>query len=98
MDEPLGFRLRRLREARRMSLDKLAVASGVSKSMLSKIETGARDSLTLDRAAEICNALDISLDQLAGRHAPNANRKRSAAIVKARKLAEALQRTLAEID
>lgn len=49
----VGVRLRTLRRAQRLTLDQLAAASGVSRSMLSDVERGLRTPtvLTLDRIA-----------------------------------------------
>jgi len=92
--DSLGERLRAARDRRKMTLDQLAVESGVSKSMLSRLEVGTRDSLTLERAAAICDALGISLDDLAGRPRANTNRRQDLALARARKLASDLQAAL----
>lgn len=61
---PLGRRLRALRAARGWSLDVMAKASGVSRSMLSQIERN-RANPTLAVASRIALALGVTLDELA---------------------------------
>jgi transcriptional regulator with XRE-family HTH domain len=59
----MGARVRTLRRSRRLTLDGLATASGVSRSMISEIERGGRAPtvLVLDR---IATALDSSIARL----------------------------------
>ena len=61
---PLGRRLHALRSARGWSLDVMAKASGVSRSMLSQIERN-RANPTLMVASRIARALGVTLDELA---------------------------------
>lgn len=61
----LGSRIRRLRKAKAMTLDALAVRSGVSRAMLSKVERGEK-SPTLSVASRIARGLDTSLSDLMG--------------------------------
>ncbi len=64
-----GARVRELRQTRRWSLEALARASGVSRSMLSEIERGEA-SPTLALALAIARALGTPLgDMVEGRHA-----------------------------
>jgi transcriptional regulator with XRE-family HTH domain len=98
MDEGLDERLRRMREAAGMSLTELAKATKISVSMLSRLESGDRGNLTVHRAVAICDVLGISLDEFAGRTTVKPDRRRRAALARARKLADQLQATLKEID
>ncbi len=59
----IGARLRRLRQAHKLSLDELAAASGVSKSVLSQAERN-RNNPTLATLWRIASALDIPLPEL----------------------------------
>ena len=59
----IGARLRRLRQAHKLSLDELAAASGVSKSVLSQAERN-RNNPTLSTLWRIAGALDIALPEL----------------------------------
>jgi transcriptional regulator with XRE-family HTH domain len=61
--DPLGPRMRALREAMSLSLRDLAVRSGVGAPMLSQVERG-ETSPTLHVAARIANGLELSLSQL----------------------------------
>jgi transcriptional regulator with XRE-family HTH domain len=61
--DPLGPRVRALREAMGLSLRDLAVRSGVSAPMLSQVERG-ETSPTLQVAARIATGLELRLSQL----------------------------------
>lgn len=61
----LGFRVRKLRRERDMTLNDLAASSGVSRAMISKIERGEKNP-TLVVAARIAEGLGVTLSQLAG--------------------------------
>lgn len=61
--DPLGPRIRALREAMSMSLRDLAVRSGVSAPMLSQVERG-ETSPTLQVASRIAGGLELRLSQL----------------------------------
>lgn len=60
---PVGATLQRLRLARKMTLDQLSRAAGVSKSMLSEIERDKANP-TIAVAWRLANALGIELNQL----------------------------------
>jgi transcriptional regulator with XRE-family HTH domain len=60
-----GLRVRRSREAKDLTLDRLAAASQVSRAMLSRIERGEANP-TIGVAKRIAKALDTSLSFLAG--------------------------------
>ncbi len=61
--------LRRIRDGRNLSLDQLAAATGVSKSMLRQIETG-RSSPTIATIWKIANGLKLSFTALLKKPAP----------------------------
>ena len=63
------MRLKELREARHMSRDDLAQALGVSYQTIRNYEAGDRE-FTLSTACAICDILECTLDELAGREAP----------------------------
>lgn len=61
----IGPRLQQLRKERRMTLDDLAGASGVSRSMLSQIERGQANP-TLATVWQLSHALGVELSDLVG--------------------------------
>lgn len=63
VERAVGERVRRLREAKGMSLRVLAREAGVSAPMLSQVERG-ETSPTLQVASKIASGLDLSLSQL----------------------------------
>jgi len=74
---PLARNLRRLREERGLSQDRLSKLADVSHNTIIKIETGAIQSPTVDTAQKIARALGVTLDQLAREqpsHVRNPNR------------------------
>lgn len=55
-------RIRAIRQAKGMSAQQLADASGcLSRSAIANLESGRRDTLTLDEAAALCDALGVDL-------------------------------------
>ena len=58
-----GLRIRAVRKARRMTIESLADASGLTKSFLSKVERG-RSTASVAALLRISNALDIPLSNL----------------------------------
>ena len=66
MSNTFASRLRMIRGARGMTQDQLARASGICGQTLSAYEFAAREP-TLRRLAALATALDVSIDQLAGR-------------------------------
>jgi len=97
MKDTLGSRLRAARDGKGWTLDELAKRSNVSKATLSRVETAGR-SLTIEKAAAICDALGISLDALAGRTVSPTSRKRTTAVAKAQRLAMELAEHLERLD
>jgi transcriptional regulator with XRE-family HTH domain len=61
----VGPRLRRLRERREVTLTVLAEQTGISKSTLSRLETGARKP-SLELLLPLCEAFHLPLDELVG--------------------------------
>lgn len=61
--DQVGPRLRRLREQRRMTLTSVATATGISKSTLSRLETGGRRP-TLELLLALSHAYRVPLDGL----------------------------------
>jgi transcriptional regulator with XRE-family HTH domain len=80
-EQLFGERLRELRVAKGMNQTELADAAGVSQNGLSQWERGEREP-SLAMAAKLAAALDVSLDELAGKvrraadSPPPAKRKR----------------------
>jgi XRE family transcriptional regulator, regulator of sulfur utilization len=62
-DAELGAALRRARNARGLSLAQVAEATGVSRSLLSLIETGRSD-ITIGRLSRLARLYDMSLAEL----------------------------------
>jgi transcriptional regulator with XRE-family HTH domain len=65
----MGMRLKKLRGERGLSQAQLAELSGIPKGTLIQWEYGLRTPL-LDAAVMLADALDVSLDELAGRDRP----------------------------
>lgn len=71
MQLDLGSELRRIREAKKLSLRSVASAVGVSASLLSQVETG-KTQPSVSTLYALVNHLGISLDGLMGQHRPSA--------------------------
>ncbi len=70
LDRDIGLRVRALRSAKGLTLDDLAVRSGVSRAMLSRIERG-ESSPTAQLLGRVCGGLAVTLSTLfASREAP----------------------------
>jgi len=61
----VGQRIRQLRTGRNIKQDEVASSIGISKQMLSNIETGYRDA-TLDVSVALAQYFEVSLDYLVG--------------------------------
>lgn len=61
-----GERLRKMRKTRKLSQEQLSVLTKIDQSDISKMERGERG-ISLKQAAVLADALDVSLDYLAGR-------------------------------
>jgi transcriptional regulator with XRE-family HTH domain len=62
-----GPRLQQERERRGWSLEDLAHRSGVSRSQLSRFESGARTNPTRDTLERLSESLGVTIDYLVGR-------------------------------
>jgi transcriptional regulator with XRE-family HTH domain len=71
----MGVRLKKLRQDRGLSQAQLAQLSGIPKGTLLQWEYGLRTPL-LDAAVKLADALEISLDELAGREPPKGGKKK----------------------
>jgi len=60
----LSKNLRKLREAKQLSQEKLARLAGVSNNTIIKIEAGKNKNPTLETLRKITRALEISIDDL----------------------------------
>ncbi len=69
MQSDIGSRLREIRQKKGLNLRGVSQLSGVSRSMLSKIETG-RSSPTATTLGKVCEGLGVSISQLVGGVAP----------------------------
>ena len=58
-----GARLKKLREAQKLSMEKLAVKAGVSKATIYRVEAGKRDP-TLSTLRGIAKGLGITVSEL----------------------------------
>lgn len=71
INDAVTHNIRQLREQRKMSLDALAEATGVSKSMLAQIERGIANP-TISTVWKIANGLKIPFTQLVTKNQPDA--------------------------
>jgi transcriptional regulator with XRE-family HTH domain len=62
--EPLGSKIKRLRQERKMSQDRLAIESHVDQSGLSKFERGKDRSMGRTTLERIAKVLKLSFDEL----------------------------------
>lgn len=63
IDKTIGQNVKRIRNSYRLSMDQLANLSGVSKSMIARIESGA-STPTVTTLWKICNGLKVSFSTL----------------------------------
>ena len=63
----LAQTIKELRKKHKISQEELAKQAGITYSTLIKIESGANDNPTIKTMKKIADALDVSLDELAGR-------------------------------
>lgn len=61
---PIGYRIRELRQAKDLGLSVLAERSGLSKGYLSELETSEEANPTLDVLMRIAKALDLTIADL----------------------------------
>jgi transcriptional regulator with XRE-family HTH domain len=62
----LGARLRQLREMAGLSQNELAKRAQVLRPIISRVENGTQQNITLENARRICRVLGVSVDLLAG--------------------------------
>ena len=60
----LGKNIKKLREKRGLSQDKLTKRADITLTTLVKLETGINDNPTLKTLVKLANALEISIDEL----------------------------------
>ena len=58
-----GRRVREVRKSKRISQERLAEIAGIDRSYMGNIERGEKN-ITLKKAYEICDALDIEIQDL----------------------------------
>jgi len=63
----LATTIKALRKKHKISQEQLAHKAGITYSTLIKIESGANDNPTIKTMKRIADALEVSLDELAGR-------------------------------
>ena len=63
-DYPLGQNLKKLREKKGLSQDRLAQLANVAKNTIIKIEQGGNEKPTLETLEKIAQTLDITVDEL----------------------------------
>jgi len=64
MSSKIGEKIRRIRQQKKMSQDRLSKKADLALNTIVKIETGESPNPTLDTLQKIAKALDVSLDQL----------------------------------
>lgn len=60
----MGYSIKRLRQAKKMSQEELSARSGVSRATISKLETDIESIVTTDTLRKIAFALDVSVGEL----------------------------------
>ena len=60
----MGLKIREIRKGKRMSQDELASKSGVSRVIISRLETGEQDNATMKTLARLAAALDVQVQDL----------------------------------
>lgn len=64
MSSKIGERIKKLRQHKKMSQDRLSKKADLALNTIVKIETGENPNPTLETLQKIAKALEISLDQL----------------------------------
>ena len=64
MSSKIGEKIRRIRQQKKMSQDRLSKKADLALNTIVKIETGESPNPTVDTLQKIAKALDVSLDQL----------------------------------
>ena len=60
----IGKNIKKLRQSKRLSQDKLSKLADISHNTIIKIESGAIQSPTIDTVQKIAKALSVSIDEL----------------------------------
>jgi len=60
----IGKNIKKLRQSKRLSQDKLSKLADISHNTIIKIESGAIKSPTIDTVQKIAKALSVSIDEL----------------------------------
>lgn len=60
----MGYRIKEVREEKRMSQEELSAKSGVSRRIISELETGIRTSTTTKTLVAIATALGTTVDSI----------------------------------
>lgn len=60
----MGYKIKEVREEKRMSQEELSVKSGISRRIISELETGIRKSTTTKTLVAIANALGTTVDSI----------------------------------
>lgn len=60
----MGLKIREIRKEKRMSQDELASKSGVSRTIISRLETGEQDNATMKTLAKLATTLDVQVQDL----------------------------------
>lgn len=60
----MKFRIRELRESKRMSQEELSLKSGVNRTTISALENNAIDSTTTRTLLAIADALEVAIEEL----------------------------------
>jgi transcriptional regulator with XRE-family HTH domain len=63
---PIGERLRRLRQARKLTVRELGKLANVRPATITQLETGKTLSMNTDTAVRLCRVLGVSADYLLG--------------------------------
>lgn len=60
----MGYKIREVREAKKMTQKELAEASGISRTTISQLENGTSRITTTQTLSKIAKALGVSVDKL----------------------------------
>lgn len=60
----MGYRIKEVREEKRMSQEELSAKSGISRRIISELETGIRTSTTTKTLVAIATALGTTVDSI----------------------------------
>lgn len=60
----MGYNIKAIRESKGMSQEELSAKSGVSRPIISMLETGTRETTTTKTLLALAKALDVSVDEI----------------------------------